>query len=124
MKYVIEAYKLVNGNLVQWDIKQIFPHLNHVYLYLKQLKSDLQFSENGVYYITDTFYVAKPYFEYPDDKFIDKKGREWEMFTDVSYYDMICVRMVGDNTFNSKGSYHFSTLLDAKTFAYFLKIAD
>lgn len=49
--------------------------------------------------------------------------RKWEMFSDVSYYDMWCVRLVGDNNFNSTTSFHFMKYEDASTFFELLKVA-
>lgn len=48
---------------------------------------------------------------------IDKRGREWEMFCDLCYYDMWCVRATEDKDFNSQLSFHFNTKIEAKTFA-------
>ena len=57
-------------------------------------------------------------------KFTDKRGREWEMFTDRSYFDCICVRLVSDRDFNSNTSFHFSTIEQAQQFVELLKQAN
>ena len=56
-------------------------------------------------------------------KFTDKRGREWEVFVDLSYYDCICVRLAQDRSFNSKTSFHFDTQQQADQFVELLKIA-
>ena len=40
----------------------------------------------------------------------------WEMFNDVSYYDLWCVRPVGDKKFGSIQSFHFVQKEDAEQF--------
>jgi len=125
MNYTLETYKIYQNTITQVVItNEIFPHLNHVYHYVKQLDPDIKFNTNGSYLVGDTLYIAKPYFEYTADKFTDKKNRVWEIFIDSSYYDMACVRQIGDKNFNSIESYHFPTLLDAHIFASLLKSAD
>ena len=57
-------------------------------------------------------------------KFTDKRGREWEMFTDRSYFDCICVRLVSDRDFNSDTSFHFDTDAQAQQFIELLKQAN
>ena len=57
-------------------------------------------------------------------KFTDKRGREWEMFTDCSYFDCICVRLVSDRGFYSNTSFHFNTDAQAEQFVELLNIAD
>ena len=42
-------------------------------------------------------------------EFIDKRNRVWEVFTDRSYFDCICVRLKADRDFNSNTSFHFTT---------------
>ena len=56
-------------------------------------------------------------------KFIDKRGREWEVFVDLSYYDYVCVRLAQDHSFNSNTSFHFDTQQQAEQFIELLKIA-
>lgn len=56
-------------------------------------------------------------------KFIDKRGREWEVFVDMSYFDCVCVRSVGDKDFNSNTSFHFNTDKQASDFVKLLKQA-
>lgn len=56
-------------------------------------------------------------------KFIDKRGREWEVFVDMSYFDCVCVRLVGDKDFNSNTSFHFDTDKQASDFVELLKQA-
>ena len=57
-------------------------------------------------------------------KFTDKRGREWEMFTDRSYFDCIYVRLVSDRDFNSDTSFHFNTDTQAQQFVELLKQAN
>lgn len=57
-------------------------------------------------------------------KFIDKRGREWEVFVDRSYFDCVCVRLVEDKDFNSNTSFHFYIDGQAQQFVELLKIAD
>lgn len=57
-------------------------------------------------------------------KFIDKRGREWEVFVDMSYFSCVCVRLVGDKDFNSNTSFHFDTQQQADQFVELLKIAN
>lgn len=40
----------------------------------------------------------------------------WEMFLDLSYFDLWCVRPVGDRDFNSPNSHHFVKRGDAQKF--------
>ena len=48
---------------------------------------------------------------------VDKRGRTWEMFRDVSMYDMWCVRCVDvPCEFDSHMSFHFDRLLRAEVF--------
>lgn len=53
--------------------------------------------------------------------FKDKRGREWELFSDVFYYHMACVRPVGDRNFNSQLSFHFDRWEDGENFAELIK---
>ena len=57
------------------------------------------------------------------EHFNDKRGRAWETFCDVSYYDMICVRVKGERDFNSQLSFHFNTTEDAILFVQLLREA-
>ena len=57
-------------------------------------------------------------------KFTDNRGREWEMFTDRSYFDCICVRLASDRDFNSNTSFHFNTIEQAQQFVELLKQAN
>ena len=57
-------------------------------------------------------------------RFTDKRGREWEMFTDRSYFDCICVRLVDNRDFNSNTSFHFNTDAQALQFVELLKQAN
>jgi hypothetical protein len=47
--------------------------------------------------------------------------REWEMFCDLSYYDMWCVREIHDKRFDSPTSFHFSTKVAAEAFFILIK---
>lgn len=58
-----------------------------------------------------------------DREFKDGGGRKWEIFTDMSYYDMICVRMKNDRKFNSPTSFHFGKREDVEAFVELLKKA-
>ena len=57
-------------------------------------------------------------------EFIDKRNRVWEVFTDRSHFDCICVRLKNDRDFNSNTSFHFATDKQAYNFVELLKIAD
>jgi len=46
----------------------------------------------------------------------DKRGREWELFCDQSYWDFWCVRVSSDRDFNSPTSFHFMKRVDAVRF--------
>lgn len=39
---------------------------------------------------------------------------KWEIFCDTSYYDLWCMRPVGDKDFNSPLSFHFAKKEDAE----------
>ena len=56
-------------------------------------------------------------------KFTDKRGRQWEVFVDLSYFDCVCVRLVQDRSFNSNTSFHFDTQQQVDQFVELLKIA-
>jgi len=46
-----------------------------------------------------------------------KQGEEqWEIFNDDAYYNLWCVRNIGDRSFNSPLSYHFEDKADADKF--------
>lgn len=47
---------------------------------------------------------------------VDKRGRTWEIYYDIAYYDMWCVRFTEDRNFNSSTSFHFNLYKDAKDF--------
>ena len=49
---------------------------------------------------------------------------EWEVFADMSYYDMWAVRPVGDTDMNSPRLFHFVFEKDAREFAALAEIAD
>lgn len=55
--------------------------------------------------------------------FKDKRGRDWECFYDMSYYDLICVRDVNDRSFDSLSSFHFVKLSEAESFIEALKVS-
>jgi hypothetical protein len=55
--------------------------------------------------------------------FTDKRGREWEVFIDACYFDLICVRWKDDRSFNSHTSFHFNTMAEASQFAELLQNA-
>ena len=56
-------------------------------------------------------------------EFKDKRGREWETFIDMCYYDYICVRVKSDRNFNSTTSFHFDTQQQAEQFVELLKLS-
>lgn len=47
---------------------------------------------------------------------VDKRGREWELFEDMAYFNLYCVRPVGEREFNSASSFHFVLLEEAEDF--------
>ncbi len=49
--------------------------------------------------------------------------RKYEIFEDNIYYNMWCVRSVGDTHFNNHYSWHFPTKKEAKTFLSLIEIA-
>ena len=49
--------------------------------------------------------------------------RKYEMFSDASYYDMWCVRLTSDRSFNSVTSWHFEHLEDAEQLLKLLEMA-
>lgn len=51
----------------------------------------------------------------------DKRGRVWEMFIDIVYYDMWCVRWKHDKNFDSHTSFHFDEYDDAIKFLKLLE---
>lgn len=53
----------------------------------------------------------------------DKRKREWEMFSDISYFDMICVRVKDDRDFNSPTSFHFTTREKANAFMDLIEVS-
>ena len=55
------------------------------------------------------------------EEFKDKRGREWEVFIDDSYYGMFCVRVKDDRDFNSPVSFHFMVKEKALQFVELLK---
>ncbi len=55
--------------------------------------------------------------------FVDKRGRKWETFIDLCYYDMVCVRWADDKSFNNPLSFHFDTTEQAALFVQLLKEA-
>lgn len=57
-------------------------------------------------------------------KFTDKRGREWEVFVDRSYFDCVCVRITKDRDFDSNTSFHFDTQQQADNFVELLKQAN
>lgn len=46
----------------------------------------------------------------------DKAASKWEMFLDRGYFDLWCVRCLGDRSFNSTHSFHFQSHQDALQF--------
>lgn len=59
--------------------------------------------------------------DHPISNFKDKRGREWECFVDLSYFDLICVRTTHDRDFNSPTSFHFNLHEEAIAFCELLK---
>jgi uncharacterized protein (DUF488 family) len=61
-----------------------------------------------------------------DNKFIDKRGRTWEMFVDDSNYGDTCVRCLDvpqAKDFNSHMNFHFSKNEDAEQFKALIKVS-
>jgi hypothetical protein len=56
-------------------------------------------------------------------KLFDRRGREWESFLDRGYYDMHCVRLASDRSFNAPMSFHFTTLREAERFVELVKVS-
>jgi hypothetical protein len=70
--------------------------------------------------------VAKEKPVVPTNTFKDKRGRTWETFTDIGYFDMICVRCltvpkVFERDFNSPMSFHIPTAEKANQFIELIK---
>lgn len=53
----------------------------------------------------------------------DTPCKDWELFSDDSYYDLWCVRNTGDRSFNSPLSFHFVEKKDAEDFLRLVRIA-
>jgi hypothetical protein len=49
---------------------------------------------------------------------------EWEIFQDLSYYDMWAVRDKSDKSFNSPRLFHFNNEQDARQFLSLVKKAN
>lgn len=61
-----------------------------------------------------------------NSKFQDKRGREWEVFIDESYYHMTCVRCLTvekARDFNSWLSFHFDTSAKGLAFASLVAVS-
>ena len=59
-------------------------------------------------------------------KFQDLRKRDWEIFLDIGYYDMFCVRCTSvkeGKSFNSHLSFHFDTKDEAIAFSKLIKKA-
>ena len=48
----------------------------------------------------------------------------FELFQDISYYHMFCVRLITDRDFNSKTSFHFAKQETAEQFLKLIESAD
>jgi hypothetical protein len=55
---------------------------------------------------------------------IDRRGREWEMFCDVGYWNYFCVRDIEDRDFNSPTCFHFDTQAEAYQFITLLEVSN
>lgn len=119
MFYQIKKIAIDSVNVSLND--ELYPSLNHAYYELRKLKNDLLFETNSVYYIDNHIYIVAPYLGERINEFTDKRNRKWEIFEDLSYYDMICLRCKNDKNFNSQLSFHFYTYDDAYFFAHLLK---
>ena len=53
----------------------------------------------------------------------DKRGRDWEMYCDTSYFDLFCCRCTIDKNFNSQFSFRFDTYEEAMQFMNLIKEA-
>ncbi len=122
MQYQI--FKIV-GNKKELLNVPLQPSSNHVLYTLQNIfnLSTLQYNKDNIYLIGNETYIVLPFLGTPLSVFKDKRGREWEIFEDMFYYDMICVRHKGDKNFNSQNSYHFYTYDDAYLFAYLLEMS-
>lgn len=49
--------------------------------------------------------------------------RKYQLFKDLCYYDMFCVRDISDRDFNSNTSWHFNLKKDAEKFLELLNKA-
>jgi hypothetical protein len=47
---------------------------------------------------------------------MSEKNVKWELFCDSGYYDLFCVRPIGEFDFNSPRSFHFIHREDAEKF--------
>lgn len=57
-------------------------------------------------------------------RFKDKRNRNWELFSDLCYYNMICVRCIDcGREFDGHMSFHFNTMEEAEIFKGLLEIA-
>lgn len=84
------------------------------------MQSDIKF--NNICFIeTNVVIVIKEIVV--EIEFTDKRGRTWETFVDVHYYDCICVRIKSDRDFNSPTSFHFMTQEQAKQFVELIKVS-
>ena len=119
MQYQI--FKII-GNRKELLDGELLPSSNHVFYTLKNNFNipSLQYSEDNIYLIDNETYIGLPYLGSKTTEFKDNRGIVWEIFGDMSYYDMICVRHKDDKNFNSENSYHFNTYDDAYLFAYLL----
>lgn len=119
MQYQI--FKIVGNKKELVDIP-LQPSSTYVYYTLKTVFNlpSLQYNEDNIYLLNNETYIGLPYLGTQTSEFTDKRNRVWEIFTDMSYYDMVCVRPKGDKNFNSLHSYHFSTSEDAYLFAHLL----
>lgn len=49
-------------------------------------------------------------------KITDKRGIEWELFMDTSYFELYCVKPVDNDVFQDISTFHFMRYEDAERF--------
>ena len=137
MKYFIQCITVNGAHISYDDVKHnnemlTFPSQNHARAKCMDLikvneEDDVLTGtiKDNVYWIhqdgVTISYEIRPLLNFNMvNDFVDKRGRNWECFVDVSYYDMVCVRWKEDKTFNSQSSFHFSTSNEAGLFIMLL----
>lgn len=99
------------------------PNLNDIVLKKDAIVCSFELSTIDQTWIYDIIEIVDDTTVLPFNDFNDKRGRPWEWFVDVSYYDMICVRVKGERDFNSPLSFHFNTVDQAQQLVELLVIS-